>query len=122
MLDELTWGNPHRQEFDCSDYVEAGLQYIATFFDDRRVSELNPFYNTGWKWISPVFNVYAYDWAEDSKQQYNFYYKNGDIRCNWYKYLGRVTTINKEISRSDCGYMVRDCIEWLIENPLEGIY
>jgi hypothetical protein len=122
MVEELTWGKVNIHRFDCPDYVEVGLRYIATFFDDVRVSKSNPFMNTGWKWISPIFNVYAYDWCDDTIQPYNFYYKKTDVRISWYKYAGRVTTINKEISRSECGYMIRDCVEWLIENPLEGIY
>jgi hypothetical protein len=121
-MNELTWGNPHRQEFDCPDYVDAGLRYLAGFFDDKRVSEQNPFYNTGWSWSCDVFRVNAYDWNEDSTQGYNFFYPKLGIQISWYKYFGRVTTINKEITKSECIEMIADCTEWLLYNPLEGIY
>lgn len=121
-MDELTWGNPHSLEFECPDYVEVGLQYLACFFEDKRVSEQNPFMNTGWSWVCDRFNVCAYNWNEDLTQEYNFYYKPFDVRVSWYKHLGRVTTINREISKSECIEMIVECTEWLLHNSLEGVY
>ena len=47
----------------------------------------SPFDNTGNSFIGENFEVHAYDWDEDSSQEYNF--KFGDIKISWYKYLGR---------------------------------
>lgn len=40
----------------------------------------------------------------------NFWYKPLDFRVTWYKYIGRETKANKELSQSEFGQMWRDCI------------
>lgn len=56
----------------------------------------------------------AYEWNEDIEQQFNFKYK--DIEISWYKYLGRDTTINKEITPEEAADMFNDCIDSLKED------
>ena len=68
----------------------------------------SPFDNTANKFFNKVFQVQAYEWNEDIEQQFNFKYK--DIKISWYKYLGRDTTINKEITPEEAADMFNDCI------------
>lgn len=45
----------------------------------------------------------------------NFWYKPLDFRVTWYKYIGRDTETNKQLTQSEFGQMWRDCIgedEW----------
>ena len=107
-LGQMMFGQPS-QELECPDYVGAALEYLANFFYNKSVSKENPFRNTGWEWNNNVFEVEAYDWNEDVKQPYNFKYK--DIEVSWYKYLGRGTSINREVSERECWEMLKDCVE-----------
>jgi hypothetical protein len=40
----------------------------------------------------------------------NFWYKPLDFRVTWYKYIGRDTHTNKELTQAEFGQMWRDCL------------
>ena len=99
----------------CPEYIIALLRDI-----DRELQRImwnkwqrdydSPFANTGNQFINTTFSVYAYDWHCE-RQEYNFKYK--DIEIGWYKYLGRGTCINKEITANDAIDMYNACISSL---------
>ena len=110
---QLVMGQPP-QEFETPGYVDAALEFLAEmFFEDKNISKENPFRNTGYSWKNNVFEVHAYDWNEDHIQEYNFKYK--DIKVSWYKYLGRGSSINREVTPVECWEMLKECVESLIE-------
>lgn len=58
-------------------------------------------------------------YTQDEKRGYydppNFWYKPLDFRVTWYKYIGRDTHSNKELTQAEFGQMWRDCLgedEW----------
>lgn len=110
-LGQLCFGQPS-QNFDCPEYIEAALEYLANFFYNQELSDENPFRNTGYNWSNDIFDVRAYDWNEEHIQSYNFKYK--DIEISWYKYLGRGMSINRFVSEKECWEMLKNCIQSLI--------
>lgn len=118
-LGNLMFNTNQNQQYSCPHYVIALLNEI-----DNQLSRVmrnknhelydSPFDNSGNKFFNKVFQVQAYDWNEDIEQQFNFKYK--DIKISWYKYLGRDTTINKEITPEEAVYMFNDCINSLKED------
>lgn len=84
---------------DCPRYVVALLDYLDNelcrmmWNKEQRVYE-SPFSNSGNRYENNVFTVEAYSWNDETSQEYNFYYKPGNIKIRWYKYLGRDTEIN----------------------------
>lgn len=109
-LGQMLFGQPS-QELECPDYIDAALEFLATLFDNKRLSDENPFRNTGWEWSNEIFEVKAYSWNEDIEQKYNFKYR--DIEVSWYKYLGRGNSINREVSKQECWVMLKNCVESL---------
>jgi hypothetical protein len=78
----------------------------------------NPFGNSGAKYDGIKYKVHAYSWT-DEEQEYNFAWR--DIRISWYKYLGRGTTINREMKSSEILEMLRECMAETLQlhNSLE---
>lgn len=56
------------QELECPDYVDAALEFLATLFYNKRLSDKNPFRNTGWCWGNDVFGIQAYSWDDEREQ------------------------------------------------------
>lgn len=111
-LGQMCFGQPS-QQFETPEHVIAALEYLAVIFDDKQVSDNNPFRNTGWKWCNNVFEVNAYNWNEDIVQEYNFKYK--DILISWYKYLNRGMSINRFVSIKECWIMLTDCANSVLD-------
>ena len=118
-LGNLMFNINQNQQYSCPHYVIALLNEIANqlsriMWNKNQKEYESPFGNTGNKFFNKVFQVQAYDWNEDIEQQFNFKYK--DIKISWYKYLGRDTTINKEITPEEATKMFDDCINSLKED------
>ena len=111
------------QPYDCPRYLVALLQGVAE--ELTRVMEnrtqtgyANPFGNSGnvKGFRNKTFEVHAFDWNPANPQPYNFKYK--DLEISWYKYLGRGTTINREISSAEAVEVFDHCLESLAELDL----
>lgn len=118
--------NPNiNQQYECPKYVIALLCDI-----DRELDRImwniyqenydSPFDNTANTFELDNFKVQAYNWNDDTTQEYNFLYKVDktksnldDIKISWYKYLGRDTTINQELDSSIIVDIYNDCINSL---------
>jgi len=109
-LGQEVFGQPY-QKFECPEYIIALLQYLEyeielTYDEYDRKS---PFRNTGNKFSNETFEVHAYSWDEEVPQPYNFKYK--DIIISWYKWLGRGTTINREVTPEEAIEMFDECMK-----------
>ena len=104
-------------------YVAAALSSIDGELD-RVMWNINqqeydsPFSNSGNKYKNSVFEVEAYDWNEDSDQQYNFKWNDYEVR--WYKYCGRGMESNREISPQECAQLLDECLKSLKEYEKEN--
>lgn len=107
-----------KEYFECPEYITALLERIryrleiAYWTEFQEEYEDDPFGNTGnvKGFDNGTFEVHAYDWG-DIDQPFNF--KCGDIEISWYKYLGRVMTINREVSETEAVKMFDICIRSL---------
>lgn len=114
--------NPnYNQVYTCPSYIQAllrelrrQLQGVMSYKEHKEYD--NPFDNTGNTFKNDVFEVQAYNWNDDIHQSYNF--KWNDIEISWYKYLGRDTTINREITEKEAREMYDACLQsiWAMED------
>lgn len=112
-LGQMVYGQPW-QRYQCPEWMLAFLNYIAD--ELSRVMENiaqesmyeTPFDNYGSRFECDTFAVEAYSWDEDTEQPWNF--KWGDVEVSWYKYLGRGTSINQELTPERGIEMLDDCL------------
>ena len=110
------------QEYKCENYIIALLDKIdlelqRVMWNINQEEYESPFNNTANSFKNNVFEVQSYSWDEKKVQPYNFKYK--DIEISWYKYLGRDTTINKEITPKEAIEMFDECLESIYEMERE---
>lgn len=123
-LGNIMFNTNTNQTYNCPEWIIALLQDInrklKIVAHNIEYKEFDsPFENTGNSWANNVFEVQAYSWNDEVKQQYNF--KCGNIEISWYKYLGRDTTINKEFTEKEIISMYNKCIESLNKLNLENM-
>ena len=123
-LGNIAFNTNKNQKYNCPRYLQALLNEIdnilcKVMWNIEQKEYESPFKNTANTFKNKVFEVQAYSWNDDIQQQYNFKYK--DIEISWYKYLGRDTTINKEIKPEEAIKMFDDCIESLIKLEKEKL-
>lgn len=104
-----------KEEFNYNvpSYVEAALNKIDTELDRvmwniHQEEYESPFSNSGNEYRDKIFEVEAYDWDEDSQQEYNFKWR--DYKIRWYKYCGRGMEANRYISPQECAEMLDECL------------
>lgn len=116
-MGQYLFGQPH-QEFEVPEIMDAALKFIAKRLDvlmwniHQKIYD-SPFSNTGSSYVSPVFEVHAYSWDEDEKQEYNF--KWNDLKISWYKYLGRGMSANMEITPDLASECLKACLRHIEE-------
>lgn len=97
---------------ECPTYVVALLRdlidrYLSVCWWNMYQENMpSPFDNTGAKYENDVFSVHAYDWSEEDETP-NFVC--GDVEIRWYKYLGRGTTVNREVTPVEAVEMYDRC-------------
>lgn len=111
----------NREWKECPLYVIALLRMIDSelcrvMWNINQKEYDSPFCNTGNKFECDVFEVEAYNWDDDITQEFNFWYKPGDIKIAWYKYLGRDTIVLGEYTPDQYIQMFDDCIEIIQES------
>lgn len=110
------------QQYECPEYFIALLQNIS--YEISRVTgnqgeSVDPATNEGSTYKNSTFEIRSYSWVdcvcnEDKCSSCceaclpNFQYK--DILVSWYKYLGRGTSINKEITPNEAINIFNECI------------
>lgn len=92
---------------------------------DAIIRAIGEYYATEGEWADKygtdvdncVFSMHHYCWCESESCKWcgeehapNFHYKPLDFKVWWYKYIGRGTEFNKNISIEDCSKMLQDCI------------
>lgn len=115
-LGNIMFNTNKNQSFECPQYIIALLRDVnrvlhRMMWNNNQKEYDSPFENSGNSFKCSVFEVQAYNWNDDVEQQYNF--KFNDIEISWYKYLGRDTTINKQISPERAIEMYDKCIKKL---------
>ena len=111
--DKNSIDNKEEFNYDVPNYVEAALDKIDTELDRVmwNVSQEeyeSPFGNTGRGYKDDIFEAEAYDWDEDSEQEYNFKWR--DYKIRWYKYCGRGMESNRYMSPQECAEMLDECL------------
>lgn len=95
------------QRYICPKYIIALIRDLGQRIE--QITGNNPCDNTGAIFETETFVIEAFNWNEEIDQPYNFKYKN--IEINWYKRLGRDTTINGDYSTTQIIEMYNKCIE-----------
>lgn len=121
-LGNIMFNSNKNQMYECPEFIIDLLRGIERKLEikywNKNQKELeSPFGNTGNSIKIGNLLIQAYNWDEDSSDEYNFKYN--DLEISWYKYLGRDTTINidpksKDFSEKIIGYY-NEILE-LIEN------
>lgn len=106
---------PDKEEFnyDVPNYIEAALNQIDTelnrvMWNIHQQEYDSPFSNSGEEYKDDIFEVEAYDWDDESEQEYNFKWK--DYKIRWYKYCGRSMEANRYMSPQECAEMLDECL------------
>lgn len=111
-IGQAMFGQPYR-EHGASELLIAALSAIDSELDrvmwnKNQVSYDSPFANTGNSFKNDTFEVEAYSWNEEYDQPYNFKWK--DVEISWYKWHGRGTSVNQELSPERISEMLNDCL------------
>lgn len=115
-LGQMCFGQPW-QLLKISGKVERALQALQCAWNAIRRDD-NPFENTGARYDGKNFQVHAYSWNDEEEQEFNFAWR--DVRVSWYKYLGRGTTINREMSDVEVAEMLHECMVELLSTAKKG--
>ena len=102
------------QEHEASPMLEAALDAISAELDRvmwniHQKTYYSPFGNTGADFECPTFQVDAYSWTDGDNQPWNFKWK--DVEISWYKYLGRDTSVNQDMSNDRIAEMLNECLD-----------
>jgi hypothetical protein len=108
----MCFGQPWQQR-ECPEKVKSALDALKSAWYAVRENE-NPFSNTGARFDGDKFKAHAYSWNDDEEQEFNFAWR--DVRVSWYKYLGRGTTINRDMADGEVSEMLRECMAELLSN------
>jgi hypothetical protein len=91
---------------DCPKYLLEALQTLQSLWPNYRSGD-NPFDNTGAYFKCAMFKVEAFSWIR-TDQTWNFRWR--DLEVVWYKYLGRDTRLNRQISLSEVAILLEECM------------
>lgn len=121
-LGQMVFGQPHKQ-YEVSEIVQAALRAISVELDRvmwnlHQEHYASPFDNTGNVFVCPVFEAHAYSWGDD-EQPYNF--KWGDVLIGWYKWSGRGTSSNVEITPDMAAKMLDECLAAVREHESSAV-
>jgi hypothetical protein len=105
----------------CPEWLEAFLEHIETelervMWNKNQKEYQSPFRNTGNSFENDVFLVRAYDWGWDYADTLhipapvNFLWKTGQLEVRWYKHLGRLPELNREVTPDEGIQMLDECI------------
>lgn len=110
IYDELCAGHGLDRNSGAAVHCDCGAQ--------ERAAELRKTQGCPYIMGTGIFEPFK-PYIQDDKRGYydppNFWYKPLDFRATWYKYIGRDTQTNKELTQAGFGQMWRDCLgedEW----------
>ena len=123
-MGQMLFGQPH-QEYKASDLVLAVIRFVeerlARAYWNVHQQSMRPCDNSGDRFDCDTFSIHAYSWNEDEDQQFNFRWR--DFRVSWYKYAGRGSSMNRELSPNEVSDMLLECLsaidDWYEENKTE---
>ena len=100
---------------ECPEYIMAGLRWLGEEIkrvEGNRTQKPydSPTGNVAGEYKTDVFEMRSYCWNEDSPEAELPNFKCGDFEARWYKYLGRGTSMNREIDANDFATMLDRCL------------
>ena len=111
-LGQAVFGQPYKEyqapEWLISFLTSIDLALCLQMWNKNQKEYDSPFANTGNKYKNEVFELEAFKWDDKTKQPFNFKWK--DLEISWYKYLGRGTTVNREITPDEGVKMLNECL------------
>lgn len=111
-LGQLCFGQPYHTHIMTND-VECALRLLGNLIVDLGYRVDSPANNSGMQFKNDVFEMNAYSWDEDTPQPYCFKYD--DFEASWYKYLGRGSTMNRDITLIELLDIFKACANSLEE-------
>lgn len=95
------------------DLISKRLEYLVESVLPYETREQwgNPFSNSGNTFTCPAFEVAAYSWDEEVKQEWNF--RCGEIRVSWYKHSNRSPSCPEEYSPDQVAAMLDRCLVYI---------
>lgn len=113
-IGQAIFGAPS-SEFCCPEWIVAGIRYISEELctlqwnkTQQKFDDLTG--NVGGEFTCPCFELRAYQWNEDDERP-NFSCDGFEVR--WYKYCGRGTSMNKDITPAEWVVVFDKCVEWI---------
>lgn len=102
-----------KETYDVPELLCAALEYleaeIERLYWNKNQEEWNScFRNNVGEFKGKTFTVQAYDWSEPDEPEPNFEWRG--VKIWWYKYLGRGTYANKELTPDMIDEMLNDCL------------
>lgn len=99
--------------YDVPELFCAALEYLdhaieISYWNKHQEEFESPIGNTGAKYKGGVFKLRAYDWSEPDVYEPNFEWR--DVKVWWYKYLGRGTYANMDLTPDLINEMLNDCL------------
>lgn len=101
------------KNYDVPELFCAALEYLdhaieISYWNQHQEEFKSPIGNTGASYDGGTFKLRAFDWSEPDEYEPNFEWR--DVKVWWYKYLGRVTCSNKELTPEIINEMLNDCL------------
>lgn len=116
-MGQAVFGQPW-QPLEVNNKTQAALDALQNAWDASVPTNMdpnnyrdNPFSNTGFRYDGKCFKAHAYSWGDDD-QEFNFAWR--DFRVSWYKYLGRGTTCNRHLSKTELKEMLSECLAEIV--------
>lgn len=112
-LGQAIFGQPFKK-YAVSNLWEAALARLRDRLDMamwnlHQEEYESPFNNTGAEFTDlSEFQVYAYSWADDTDQPFNF--KWGDVEVSWYKHSSRGLSANGKLTPDLASKMLDQCL------------
>lgn len=123
--------SPNWQRHDCPEWVIALIKHMGdrleTVMWNRNQQKYEAPFHWGGYFLHDVFEIRGFRYSDDTPdgvddpQPYNF--KWGDVEINWYKHLGRGTTINQDLAPEKGITMLNECLAAIgaLDPPMKEI-
>lgn len=98
------------KQINVTDYVLNGLKYLGAAIANSQKMD-NPCDNSASHFENSTFIMKGYSWDDEDDNDFNFKYN--DFEVVWYKYIGRGTYQNQEISFAEWDEMFQKCLNSL---------
>jgi hypothetical protein len=122
-INQVLLSNTESYPIEMQEHVIQMIVNIGNaLYDSGLVPYSNPVDNCGQKYEGPTFAIRSYCWCEGDDHPNgcppNFEWR--DFKCSWYKYIGRGSSQNREMSEEEAKEMGKVCIQEIMEKRAYG--